>query len=87
MKPIDKNRLKEVNVLPRPNRGVAFRHWLGIYTKDERAVLAYSKRLQTYSLRLVSGQEIMTERPEWMRFEDYKKLQQLANKHNRRNRR
>lgn len=56
------------------------RRWLGIYTREEKEVLAYAKRIKQETILVASKQKQITSRPDWMRYEDYKKLRSLQNK-------
>lgn len=64
-----------------------FRRWLGFYTKDEREVIAYSKKLKRYAFGIRDGKERLTRRPEWMRHEDYREMRKLQQRFEKRRRR
>lgn len=82
------SKVKETDALnPHVSKWTIFRRWLGIYTVDEREVLEYAKRTKTESILVLTGQKILTSRPDWMRYEDYKKLQGLQKQAERKRRR
>lgn len=56
------------------------RRWLGIYTNSEREMLTYSKRIKRLSMSIMCGTKTITKRPEWMKYEDYKKMRALQKK-------
>ena len=63
-----------------------FRRWLGIYSKEEREVLDYARKLKKITMRIARGQLTLFSRPEWMRHEDWVEVRKLQNKLERRRR-
>jgi hypothetical protein len=69
-----------IGLAPAKNLWQGLRRWLGFYTREEREVMTYAKRIKQKTISVTYGGEIMTERPNWMRQEDYIKLRALAKK-------
>ena len=67
-------------------KGVVFRRWLGIYSKEEREVLDYARKLKKTTMQIARGQLTLLSRPEWMRHEDWVEVRKLQNKLERRHR-
>ena len=63
-----------------------FRRWLGIYSKEEREVLDYARKLKKTTVQIARGQQSLLSRPEWMRHEDWVEVRKLQNKLERRRR-
>lgn len=63
-----------------------FRRWLGIYSKEEREVLDYARKLKKTTMRIARGQQSLLSRPEWMRHEDWVEVRKLQTKLERRRR-
>ena len=63
-----------------------FRRWLGIYSKEEREVLDYARKLKKTTMQIARGQLTLFSRPEWMRHEDWVEVRKLQNKLERRRR-
>lgn len=72
--------------LPPTGKLGVFRRWLGIYSKEEREVLDYARKLKKTTLQIARGQLSLLSRPEWMRYEDWVKVRKLQNKLERRRR-
>ena len=60
--------------------------WLGIYSKGEREVLDYARKLKKTTMQIARGQLTLLSRPEWMRHEDWVEVRKLQNKLERRRR-
>lgn len=60
------------------------RRWLGVYSAEERAVLAYSKRLKELTMQIIAGEYVLRHRPEWVRQDDYRRLQKVQRKADKR---
>lgn len=63
-----------------------FRRWLGIYSKEEREVLDYARKLKKTTMQIARGQLALLSRPEWMRHKDWVEVRKLQNKLERRRR-
>lgn len=72
--------------LPPTGKFGVFRRWLGIYSKEEREVLDYARKLKKTTMQIARGQLSLLSRPEWMRYEDWVKVRKLQNKLERRRR-
>lgn len=72
--------------LPPTGKLGVFRRWLGIYSKEEREVLDYARKLKKTAMQIALGQLILTSRPEWMRYEDWVEARKLQNKLEKRRR-
>ena len=72
--------------LPPTGKLGVFRRWLGIYSKEEREVLDYARKLKKTTMRIARGQQSLLSRPEWMRHEDWVEVRKLQNKLERRRR-
>lgn len=72
--------------LPPTGKLGVFRRWLGIYSKEEREVLDYARKLKKTTMRIARGQLSLLSRPEWMRYEDWVEVRKLQNKLERRRR-
>ena len=72
--------------LPPTGKLGGFRRWLGIYSKEEREVLDYARKLKKITMRIARGQLTLSSRPEWMRHEDWVEVRKLQNKLERRRR-
>ena len=70
--------------LPPTGKLGVFRRWLGIYSKEERDVLDYARKLKKTTMRIARGQLTLSSRPEWMRHEDWVEVRKLQNKLERR---
>lgn len=70
----------EIGLSPTKNAWQTFRRWLGIYTSEEKEVIAYSRRIKAETIAVAMRQKVVTSRPDWMRYEDYQKLRALQNK-------
>lgn len=66
--------------LPPTGKLGVFRRWLGIYSKEEREVLDYARKLKKTAMQIALGQLILTSRPKWMRHEDWVEARKLQNK-------
>lgn len=75
----------EAGLTPAKSAWQTFRRWLGIYTRDEKEVINYSRRLKAETLAVAMRQKVVASRPDWMRYEDYQKLRALQNKVERKN--
>ena len=72
--------------LPPTGKLGVFRRWLGIYSKEEREVLDYARKLKKTTMQIARGQLTLLSRPEWMRHEDWVEVRKLQNKLERRRR-
>ena len=72
--------------LPPTGKIGVFRRWLGIYSKEEREVLDYARKLKKTTMQIARGQLTLLSRPEWMRHEDWVEVRKLQNKLERRRR-
>jgi hypothetical protein len=54
-----------------------FRRWLGIYSKEEREVLDYARKLKKTTMQIARGQLTLSSRPGWMRHEDWVEVRKL----------
>lgn len=73
--------------LPPTGKLGEFRRWLGIYSKEEREVLDYARKLNELkktTMQIARGQLTLLSRPEWMRHEDWVEVRKLQNKLERR---
>ena len=68
---------KEMQGLPPVNAWGRVRRAFGIFTKDEKEVLAYARKVQALAMDIVHHRKVITARPEWLRIEDYHSLQRL----------
>ena len=72
--------------LPPTGKLGVFRRWLGIYSKGEREVLDYARKLKKTTMQIARGQLSLLSRPEWMRHEDWVEVRKLQTKIERRRR-
>lgn len=72
--------------LPPTGKLGVFRRWLGIYSKEEREVLDYARKLKKTTMQIARGQLTLLSRPEWMRHEDWVEVRKLQTKLERRRR-
>jgi hypothetical protein len=72
--------------LPPTGKLGVFRRWLGIYSKEEREVLDYARKLKKTTMQIARGQLTLFSRPGWMRHEDWVEVRKLQNKLERRRR-
>ena len=72
--------------LPPTGKLGVFRRWLGIYSKEEREVLDYARKLKKTTMQIARGQLTLLSRPKWMRHEDWGEVRKLQNKLERRRR-
>ena len=72
--------------LPPTGKLGVFRRWLGIYSKEEREVLDYARKLKKTTMQIARGQLTLLSRPKWMRHEDWVEVRKLQNKLERRRR-
>ena len=72
--------------LPPTGKIGVFRRWLGIYSKEEREVLDYARKLKKTTMQIARGQLTLLSRPKWMRHEDWVEVRKLQNKLERRRR-
>ena len=72
--------------LPPTGKLGVIRRWFGIYSKEEREVLDYSRKLKETTMQIARGQQSLRSRPEWMRHEDWREVRRLQNKLERRRR-
>ena len=72
--------------LPPTGKIGVFRRWLGIYSKEEREVLDYARKLKKTTMQIARGQLTLLSRPKWMRHEDWREVRKLQNKLERRRR-
>ena len=72
--------------LPPTGKIGVFRRWLGIYSKEEREVLDYARKLKKTTMQIARGQLTLLSRPYWMRHEDWVEVRKLQNKLERRRR-
>ena len=70
--------------LPPTGKLGVIRRWFGIYSKEEREVLDYSRKLKETTMRIARGQQNLLSRPDWMRYEDWREVRKLQNKLERR---
>ena len=70
--------------LPPTGKLGVFRRWLGIYSKEEREVLDYARKLKKTTMQIARGQQSLLSRPYWMRHEDWVEVRKLQNKLERR---
>lgn len=56
------------------------RRAFGIFTKDEKEVLRYARKVHDLGIRIAKGRTVLVTRPEWLRQEDYRSLQSLQKK-------
>ena len=70
--------------LPPTGKIGVFRRWLGIYSKEEREVLDYARKLKKTTMQIARGQLTLLSRPEWMRHEDWVEVRKLQTKLERR---
>lgn len=70
--------------LPPTGKLGVFRRWLGIYSKEEREVLDYARKLKKTTMQIARGQQSLLSRPEWMRHEDWVEVRKLQTKLERR---
>ena len=76
---------EKLGLLPTGKIGV-FRRWLGIYSKEERKVLGYARKLKKTTMQIARGQLTLLSRPYWMRHEDWVEVRKLQTKLERRRR-
>nr|UVX87330.1 MAG: hypothetical protein [Bacteriophage sp.] len=72
--------------LPPTGKIGVFRRWLGIYSKEEREVLDYARKLKKTTMQIARGQQSLLSRPYWMRHEDWVEVRKLQTKLERRRR-
>ena len=72
--------------LPPTGKIGVFRRWLGIYSKEEREVLDYARKLKKTTMQIARGQQSLLSRPHWMRHEDWVEVRKLQTKLERRRR-
>ena len=72
--------------LPPTGKIGVFRRWLGIYSKEEREVLDYARKLKKITMQIARGQQSLLSRPYWMRHEDWVEVRKLQTKLERRRR-
>lgn len=76
---------KDVSSIPntlglQPVKGFAvFRRWIGIYTQQEKEVIAYTDRIKEEAISITKGKSLII-RPQWMRIEDFRELRKLYNR-------
>ena len=63
--------------LPPTGKIGVFRRWLGIYSKEEREVLDYARKLKKTTMQIARGQQSLLSRPYWMRHEDWIEVRKL----------
>ena len=68
--------------LPPTGKLGVIRRWLGIYSKEEREVLDYARKLKTTTI--AQGQLTLLSCPDWMRYEDWREVRKLQTKLERR---
>ena len=68
---------KEIEALTPVGFWGRLRRILGIFTRDEREVLRYARRIRGVAISIRQGKTILGVRPDWMRHEDFKSLQRL----------
>jgi hypothetical protein len=76
---------EKLGLFPTGKFGV-IRRWLGIYSKEEREVLDYARKLKKTTMQIARGQLTLLSRPYWMRHEDWVEVRKLQNKLERRRR-
>jgi hypothetical protein len=72
--------------LPPTGKIGVIRRWLGIYSKEEREVLDYARKLKKTTMQIARGQQSLLSRPYWMRHEDWVEVRKLQTKLERRRR-
>ena len=72
--------------LPPTGKLGVIRRWFGIYSKEEREVLDYARKLKETTMQIARGQLTLSSRPYWMRYEDWREVRRLQNKLERRRR-
>lgn len=65
-------------------RWQGLRQWLGIYTRSEKALMEYNHQIKKLAVAILRKKQTLTERPDWMKFEDYKRLRELQKKYSTR---
>lgn len=70
--------------LPPTGKLGVIRRWLGIYSKKEREVLDYARKLKTTAMQIARGRLTLLSRPDWMRYEDWREVRKLQTKLERR---
>lgn len=53
------------------------RRAFGIFTKDEKEVLRYARKVHGLAAGIAKGGTVLVTRPEWLRAEDYRSLKAL----------
>jgi hypothetical protein len=76
-------KIEKLGLSPTGKFGV-IRRWLGIYSKEEREVLDYARKLKKTTMQIARGQLTLLSRPYWMRHEDWREVRKLQNKLERR---
>ena len=66
--------------LPPTGKIGVIRRWLGIYSKEEREVLDYARKLKKTTMQIARGQQSLLSRPDWMRYEDWREVRKLQTK-------
>lgn len=72
--------------LPPTGKLGVIRRWLGIYSKEEREVLDYARKLKKTAMQIARGQLALLSRPDWMRYEGWREVRKLQTKIERRRR-
>lgn len=70
--------------LPPTGKLGVIRRWLGIYSKEEREVLDYTRKLKKTTMQIARGRLTLLSRPDWMRYEDWREVRKLQTKLERR---
>lgn len=70
---------EKLGLSPTGKLGV-IRRWLGIYSKEEREVLDYARKLKKTAMQIARGQQSLLSRPDWMRYEDWREVRKLQTK-------
>lgn len=72
--------------LPEVGKWGKFRRWLGFYSRDEKEIRDYAKKIKQYMKGIADGSVILTSRPKWMREEDCRAIRKFQTKIERKNR-